>query len=170
MSRPKMGLGVGLFLFGSKGVWVWVLLCPDRKGFGIGLKSGPKRFGVSSRTQNEFECGSFLVQTERGLGLGPSVSGSKGVWDGFEVRIQGVGVLLCLDLKECGMGSESGPKGFEFGVSVRTQNGFWCGSGQHQGMTIQALRIHSLGRNPSSPTTLELLWLGMATLVPGVYA
>ncbi|KAJ6949441.1 hypothetical protein NC651_003435 [Populus alba x Populus x berolinensis] len=62
-----MGLSVGPFLSRPKRVWVrvwvWVLPCPNPKEFGMGLKSRPKGFEVSSQTQNEFGCGSFHFQT-----------------------------------------------------------------------------------------------------------
>ncbi|KAJ6856604.1 hypothetical protein NC651_038300 [Populus alba x Populus x berolinensis] len=60
-----MGLGVGSFLSGLKGFWGWVILYPDPKGFRMGSKFGPKGFGVSSRTQNEFRCGSFHSEPKR---------------------------------------------------------------------------------------------------------
>ena len=52
-----------------------------------------------------------------GLGVGPFLFELKRVW-----------VLLCLDPKGFRISSESGPKGFGFGVSVWTQNRFGCGS------------------------------------------
>jgi hypothetical protein len=52
-----------------------------------------------------------------GLGTGPFLFELKRVW-----------VLPCLDPKGFRIGSESGPKGFGFGVSVWTQNRFGCGS------------------------------------------
>jgi len=62
-------LGLGSSVSRPRGVWV---------GFGV----RPKRIGFGSfrvRTQNGFRCGSFPIQTQMGLGLGPSMSGPKGV-------------------------------------------------------------------------------------------
>jgi len=46
----------------------------------------------------------------------------------FLFELKRVWVLLCLDPKGFRISSESGPKGFGFGVSVWTQNRFGCGS------------------------------------------
>jgi len=35
-ARTQGGLGLGPFVFGSNGVWVWVLLFSDPMGFGLG--------------------------------------------------------------------------------------------------------------------------------------
>ena len=76
--------------------------CPDPRGLGVGSKSCPKGVG-----------GWVCLQTQRGWGLGPSVSEPKMVWVGVLVRIQGGWTLgLCPDQNGLGFGFVmSGPKG-----------------------------------------------------------
>ncbi|KAJ7013972.1 hypothetical protein NC653_003575 [Populus alba x Populus x berolinensis] len=62
---------------GSRPKRVWFLPCPDPKWIRVGLKFGSKKAG-----------GWVYIRSQGGLGLGPSMSGPKGVWVGFGIRTQ----------------------------------------------------------------------------------
>ena len=55
---------------GPKEVWVWVIPCPDTKGFGLGSAPGPNRvgYGLASGPKRGLGVGSFLSDP-RGVGV-----------------------------------------------------------------------------------------------------
>ena len=87
---------------GPKEVWVWVLPCPDTKGFGLGSAPRPKGVGYG-----------LASEPKRGLGVDSFLSGPK----------RG----RCPNLRGLGLGSVFGPKGVGFGVWFRTQGGLGFG-------------------------------------------
>jgi hypothetical protein len=95
--RTHRGFGLGPYVFGPKGVWVWILPTPNPIWVGLGCRSRPKGVWVlpcpdpkwvrvGSESGSKRARGWVHVRTQ--MSLGPSLSEPKGVWVGFGVRTQ----------------------------------------------------------------------------------